>query len=61
MIERIKILHKCDDITILFCTFEVQNDFSLCRKVIKQDSLITKDNTPSMPLRDAHLGGILFL
>lgn len=41
--------------------FAVQKDFSMHRKVAQQDSLITQDNTPSMPLCDAHLGGLLFL
>lgn len=61
MIERIKILHKCANINILFCTFAVRNDFSMYGKAINKDSLITQDNTPSMPLCDAHLGGLLFL
>ena len=61
MIENKKIVNKYDDTTLLFCTFAVQNDFSMYRKVIQQDSLITQDNTPPMPLCDAHLGGLLFL
>lgn len=61
MIENKKIVNKYDDTKLLFCTFAVQNNFSMHRKVIQQDSLITQDNTPSMPLRDAHLGGLLFL
>ena len=61
MIDNKKIVNKYDDITLLFCTFVVQKDFTLRRKVINKDSLITQDNTPSMPLRDAHLGGLLFL
>lgn len=61
MIKHIKIVNKYDDTMLLFCIFAVQKDFSMHRKVVHQDRLITQDNTPSMPLCDAHLGGLLFL
>ncbi|SZD73613.1 Uncharacterised protein [Candidatus Ornithobacterium hominis] len=61
MIKHIKIVNKYDDTILLFCIFAVQKNFSMHRKVAQQDSLITQDNTPSLPLRDAHLGGLLFL
>jgi hypothetical protein len=61
MIKNKKIVNKYDDTMFVFCTFAVPNNFSMHRKVSQQDSLITQDNTPSMPLRDAHLEGLLFL
>jgi len=61
MIENKKIVNKSNNTMLLFCIFAVQNDFSLYKKVINQDRLITQDNTPPMPLRDAHLGGLFFL
>lgn len=44
-----------------FVPLQYRMTFLCSGKVLKQDSLITQDNTPSMPLRDAHLGGLLFL
>ena len=46
-----------------FCipNFINQNQFEIEQEFSSFDCFLTKDNTPPMPLSDAHLGGLFFL